>query len=110
MEKANVIPIHKKDLTTAVKNYRLVSLLSVLSKVFERIVFKHIYNFLNKNLILNCYQSGFQSGMSTVTQLLEINHQFCKAIDEKKKLGLYFSIFRKHSIKYGTRAYYTSYL
>ena len=94
-KKANVIPIHKKDLTTSVKNYRPVSLLSVISKVFERIVFKHIYNFFKENFILNSYQSGFQSGMSTVTQLLEINHQFCKAIDEHKEIRVVFLDIRK---------------
>ena len=48
-KRANVTPIHKKDDKDQLNNYRPISLLPVASKILERIVFKHVYNFLHKN-------------------------------------------------------------
>ena len=74
---ANVVPIHKKDEKDDIKNYRPVSLLSVVGKIMERIVFKYTYNFFKDNFIISDNQSGFLPGHSTVTQLLEVYHEFC---------------------------------
>ena len=41
---AHVIPLFKKDDPSLVNNYRPVSLLSCVSKIMERIIFKHVYN------------------------------------------------------------------
>ncbi len=89
-KKANVIPIHKKESKTIVNNYRPISLLSVVSKVFEKIVFKYVYNFFKENFVLSVFQSGFQSGMSTVTQLLEVYHKFCEAVENGKEIRVIF--------------------
>ena len=48
-----VIPLHKKGLKSDVNNYRPISLLSVVSKIFERVVFKHVFNFFQGNFILS---------------------------------------------------------
>ena len=52
-------------------NYRLISVISVISKVFERIVYDKLYSFLTKEDIISKQQSGFRSLHSTVTALLE---------------------------------------
>jgi len=85
-KQANVIPLHKKESMTSVNNYRPVSLLCVSSKVFERIVFKYVFNHFKDNFIINYFQSGFQSVRCTVTQLLELYHEFCKAEYHKKEI------------------------
>lgn len=46
---AHVIPLFKKDNPSLVSNYRSVSLLSCVSKIMERIVFKHVYNYFHTN-------------------------------------------------------------
>ena len=46
---ANVTPIHKKSDKQFVKNYRPISLLQVCAKLFEKILFKNIYNRLISN-------------------------------------------------------------
>ena len=48
-KQANVTPLHKKGDTSEAKNYRPVSLLSCLSKVFERLVFNVLHDYLNFN-------------------------------------------------------------
>ena len=87
---ANIVPIHKKEEKDDIKNYRPVSLLSVVGKIMERIVFKYTYNFFKDNFIISDNQSGFLPGRSTVTQLLEVYHEFCKAIDEGKEIRVIF--------------------
>ena len=47
---ANVVPIHKKRSRTAVENYRPVSLLSVLSKVMEKVVNRRIMTYLERRI------------------------------------------------------------
>ena len=47
-KKSNVVPIHKKGDKQLLQNYRPVSLLPVCSKIFERIVFNPMLEFLEK--------------------------------------------------------------
>ena len=80
-KKANVIPIHKKNDKQIVSNYRPISLLPICSKIFERIIFNNLYNFLDENSLLNPNQSGFKSNDSCVHQLINITHDIYKAFD-----------------------------
>ena len=89
-KQANVIPIHKKDKKSDVSNYRPISLISVVSKIFEKVIFKYVYNHLHDNFIISSYQSGFLPGKSTTTQLLEVYHLFCRAVDDGKELRVVF--------------------
>ena len=49
---AKIIPLFKGGLKESLENYRPISLLSSISKIFERIIFKRMYNFANKQKIL----------------------------------------------------------
>jgi len=89
-KQSNVMPVFKKDNPSNINNYRPIALLSVVNKVFERIIHKHIYNHLRDNFILSDYQSGFQPGRSCITQLVEIYHKFCQAIDSGKEIRAVF--------------------
>ena len=66
---ANVLPIFKKDERYLKINYRPISLLPSLSKICEKIVFMHLYNYLLEIEYLHPLQSGFRPGHSTVFQL-----------------------------------------
>ena len=83
---ANVCPIYKKAEEFVTKNYRPISLLSTIAKVFEKVVFKHLFNFFRTNFTISLWQSGFLPGHSTVTQLIEIYDEFCKAVDQGKEI------------------------
>ena len=81
---AHVIPVYKKGDKSAVSNYRPVSLLSCCGKLFERLVFKHMYNFFHDNNLLYKYQSGFLPRHSTVFQLIDIYHHICQSFDNRQ--------------------------
>ena len=65
-KKAHVMPLLKKAELNLASNYRPISLISCVGKLFERVVFKHLYNYFLSNKLLYKYQSGFQVGHSTV--------------------------------------------
>ena len=78
---AHVIPIYKKDNPMFCNNYRPISLLCCISKVFEKILFDHIYAFLKGNGLLNHNQSGFTPGDSTINQLINICNKVHNQLD-----------------------------
>ena len=78
---AQVVPLFKKGDPLACNNYRPISLLPCISKVFEKILFDHIFDFLKTHSILTHKQSGFIPGDSTINQLLTICQNIAKHID-----------------------------
>ena len=55
LKKVNIVPVDKKGDHQCVKNYRSISLLPVLAKMFERLIFKHFLD----NLILFLLYNSF---------------------------------------------------
>jgi hypothetical protein len=83
---ANVTPVFKKDSPCNVKNYRPISLISIVRKIMERSVYKYIYNYLLANCIIIPHQSGFTRGDWAINQLLFITNEFGEALDEGKEI------------------------
>ena len=81
---ANVVPVHKKESTQDPLNYRPVSLLSCISKIFEKLVFNHVYQYLDDFHLLSSKQSGFRPGDSTVNQVCFITHMIYKSLQNRK--------------------------
>ena len=69
LKNARVTPIFKSGERSDVNNYRPISVLSVIAKVFEKIVFKQFYEYLSDNNLLSQNQSGFRPRHSTLTAL-----------------------------------------
>src|SRR5690606_31858226 len=67
-----VIPILKKDDPNVLNNYRPISLLSVFSKIFERILFNRLNNFLERYNLFSKFQFGYRKNKSTEQLLLSI--------------------------------------
>ena len=66
-----VSPIHKSGNKEVRGNYRPISILSIIAKLFEKLACSQLNIFLTKNNILSPCQSGFRKGHSTTTALLE---------------------------------------
>ena len=75
----------KKDKKT-VTNYRPISLLPIFAKMFERLVFKNMYNYLKQNNLITKNQSGFTPGDSGTNQLLSLVHDIHLAFDDNSCL------------------------
>ena len=76
-----VKPLFKKGSKTDPSNYRPISLLPLLSKVFERVVLDQTEEFLSLNKVLYDYQSGFRKNHSTDTCLSFLNDKILKGFD-----------------------------
>ena len=62
---ARVIPIYKSDDKQLIQNYIPFSVISNFSKVFEKIMYNHVIDFLEHNNILYDFQFGFRKHHST---------------------------------------------
>ena len=82
---AHVIPVYKKGDQLDCSNYRPKSLLSNISKVFEKAMYSRLYDFLNKYNCLYKKQFGFQNSHSTnhalITEITEITEIIREALD-----------------------------
>ena len=84
METGKRHPCPQKEDKNIIGNYRPISLLPISSKVFEKCIYKHIFNFI-RDLITE-HQSGFTINDSTRNQLLYIVNMVSKALDEGKEI------------------------
>ena len=80
---ANVTPIFKKRARTSKNNYRPVSILPILSKLFERLISKQFSEFFES--ILSKFQCGFRKGYGA--QLLMMLETWKEARDNKEAFG-----------------------
>ena len=88
-----VIPIFKSGDKTLVSNYRPVSLLCIISKVLEKIVFKVTYNYLSNTFSL--HQFGFLPGRSTLQQLIVFINNLLEAKSSSLMVDVIYLDFRK---------------
>ena len=87
LKKADVTPLYKKDGNIDKKNYRPISALPSMSKIFERLMFKQISSFIeNKS---SQYLGGFRKGHNTQHALLRLLDKLNKSIHKKEKVGIF---------------------
>ena len=87
-KEAMVSAIFKKNDRQDKTNYRPISLLTCMSKVFERIVFNRLYKFLVDNNLLNSHNSGFRKNDSTINRLMALLHSIHSGLDEREDVVL----------------------
>ena len=92
---AKVIPIPKQGDLSLTQNYRPISLLNTFSKIFEKLMYKRLYAYLEKNEILYKKQYGFRSKKSTSDALISNTIEFYKALDKGNIIFSMFLDFRK---------------
>lgn len=81
---AKVIPLHKGNEKSSLNNYRPISLLPAISKVFEKLIYKRINSFLTSNKILNDSQYGFRTKLSTTHAVSELVGNIVQATEKNK--------------------------
>ena len=85
-KKSNIVPIHKKGDKQCIVNYHPVLLLPICGKIFERLIFNPVFEFLEENKLLSPNQSGFRPNDSCKNQLLSIVHSIYTDFDQSPSL------------------------
>ena len=82
---AEILPIFKKADRSLMNNYRPISLLPVVSKIFERIMYTQILAYIEK--YLSPFLFGFRKGHSSEQCLVVMLESWKKALDKKNVQG-----------------------
>ena len=85
-----ITPIHKKGCKLQVNNYRPVCNLSPFSKIFERIVYNRMLEYIEKYNIFSSIQFGFRKKMGTETALVEFTDFIHNGLTKKHNVGSIF--------------------
>jgi len=87
---ARVVPVFKAGDKNSVNNYRPISVLSILSKIFERLMLNRLMTFINNNNILNMNQFGFRTNSCTADAILEfLDHTFNSLSNNQALLSVF---------------------
>ena len=86
-KEADVCPIYKNDGRTDKSNYRPISILPNVSKIYQRCLYSQLYDYFDKNIFSN-YQCGFRKGFCT-------QHALLVMIEKMKIVQLFSQIYRK---------------
>ena len=97
---ASVFPIYKnKGDPNSVDNYRRITILNVLSKIFERLIYNRLTTFLiNQNIPSDC-QHGFNMNRSTETAAYQLMEYIYKNIDQGQLVaGVFFDLSKASAL------------
>jgi len=112
LKMSKTVPIHKKNEKHKPDNYRPISLLSIFSKLLEKLMHKRLYSFFEKHSLLNEHQFGFRKNHSTTLALIEIVDKIRQEIDNgNSAIGIYLDLTKafdlmNHDILFYKLQYY----
>ena len=90
---ARLTPIHKGDSIDQSCNYRPISILSILSKIMEKLTYNRLIRYIDKNCILNSNQFGFRKAHSTVHAITSIYEQILENINnDEHTISIYLDL------------------
>ena len=92
---ARVAPIFKSGQTNDRSNYRPISVLPFVSRVFEKLIYNQLYDYLDRNKLLFSKQSGFRSLHSVVTCLLKCTNDWYLDMDKGQYTAMIFVDLKK---------------
>ena len=92
---SKVIPVYRSEERSILDNYRPISILPVLSKVFERVVHQQLYTYLEENNLLSKNQFGFRTNSSTQHAVTKFSDSIRQNMDKGLMTGTIFIDLRK---------------
>ena len=84
MKLAKVLPLFKKEDPSCFNNYRPISLLLSMSKVYEKIVHNQLLSYFTDNKLFYSHQYGFRPNHSTESATLELVDRIFNLLDNDK--------------------------
>jgi hypothetical protein len=88
-------PIYKSGDKSSPSNYRPISLMPTFSKIFEKVVYKRLFDHLNNNAILDEHQFGFLREVSTENAYHILLNEILEAMNSKQTVGGIFCDLHK---------------
>ena len=92
---ARIAPIFKDGPENIKSNHRSVSVLPTVSRLFEKVLYGQLYQYLNENKLLYLHQSGFRSLHSCVTCLLKSTNDWYTDMDRGNVNAVVFIDLKK---------------
>jgi len=93
LKRATIIPIPKSGNLQDKSNYRPISILPILSKIFERCMYNRLIKFIDKFSILTSFQFGFRKGKSTTDAILNFTNYMNKCFNNNEySLGIFVDL------------------
>lgn len=92
-KRAYVTPVHKKGPKNEIVNYRPISKLCIVSKVFERLIYDQVYPALKQSFSVS--QHGFLKNRSTVSNLALLNELATDAMDSGTQVDVVYTDYSK---------------
>ena len=105
-KEANVTPVPKSPSAKLPADFRPISVIPVIAKVYESLIYKQLYTYLTTNYLLHPNQAGFRPSHSTQDALLKTMDDWRIALDLGRVLGQFFLIYVKHLTQL-TTAYFS---
>lgn len=90
LKKAEVIPIYKSGKKHIIENYRPISLISNIAKIFEKIIYNRLSDFITKNNLLSSKQFGFTKKKGTKDALSYITSKIYENLDKSTPIAVTF--------------------
>ena len=88
LKNAIIKPIHKKDDKNDISNYRPISILPVISKIFERATLNQLLTYFENHCLISGLQHAYQRNHGTVTCLFELLNEIYELVDNKFKVAI----------------------
>ena len=93
MKLAEVVPLYKNKEMNIIVNYRPISLLITTSKVLEKIIYKRVYSYLERNNILYNHQYGFRTNHSCEQAIMELTSRLLYAKERgEQSVGIFLEL------------------
>ena len=89
------MPIFKSGMKDLAENYRPISILPTISKIYERHIASQIHDYFSSTKITHKTQSGFRKQHSCQTSLTRLIDAWIKDIDNGKLIGTLFLDLKK---------------
>lgn len=87
-KKTKVFPLFKKGEISKAENYRPISIIPTISKVFEIIIKNRLVSYFDRNNLLNSQQFGFRAGHSTSQAVYNVLQNIISGLEAGKHMAL----------------------
>ena len=95
LKTARVVPIYKSENHSSLNNYRPISNLSLINKIFERLTYNRLISYINSYQLISKYQHGFIKDSSITLAAFRLINDILRSLNMKQYTMVLFLALRK---------------